>query len=96
MAAYVIGMVTIQDPSWVEEYGPKVEAMVEANGGKYIVRTTETEKLEGDNPLPTVTVVLEFPTIEQARSWYNSAEYLPWIQARQAGSTGNIVLVDGL
>ncbi len=30
----------------VEEYGPKVEATLEAHGGKYIVRTTEMEKLE--------------------------------------------------
>ena len=96
MPAYVIGMVTIHDPSWVEEYGPKVEAMVQSHGGKYVVRTTETEKLEGDGSVPTVTVLLEFPTIEQARAWYNSAEYQPWIKARQAGSTGNLFLVDGL
>lgn len=96
MAAYVIGTVTIHDPSWVEEYGPKVDALVQEHGGKYIARTTETEKLEGDGALPTVTVVLEFPTSEQARTWYNSAEYQPWIKARQAGSTGDLILVDGL
>ena len=96
MAAYVIGMVTVHDPSWIEEYGPKVEAIVEAHGGKYIARSTEPEKLEGGTPLPTATVVLEFPTIEQARSWYNSAEYQPWIKLRQAGSTGDLILVDGL
>ena len=37
MAAYVIGAVTVQDSSRLAEYGPAVEALVQANGGKYIV-----------------------------------------------------------
>ncbi len=96
MAAYVIGAVTVQDPSWLEEYGPAVDAMVQANGGKYIVRDLESDLLEGDGAVPTVIVVLEFPSTEQAKAWYNSPEYQPYIKMRQAGATGDLFLVAGV
>ena len=96
MAAYVIGAVTVQDPSWLEEYGPAVDAMVQANGGKYIVRDLESDLLEGDGAVPTVIVVLEFPSTEQATAWYNSPEYQPYIKMRQAGATGDLFLVAGV
>ncbi len=96
MAAYVIGAVTVQDPSWLEEYGPAVHAIVEANGGKYIVRDMEPNHLEGDSAVPSGIVILEFPTAEQARAFYDAPEYQPYKQKRQAGSTGDLFLVAGL
>ena len=54
MAVYVIGSVTVTDPSWIEEYGPAVDAMVQANGGKYIVHDLEPNHLEGGDTVPTV------------------------------------------
>ncbi|HJN61257.1 MAG TPA: DUF1330 domain-containing protein [Alphaproteobacteria bacterium] len=96
MAVYVIGSVTVTDPSWIEEYGPAVDAMVQANGGKYIVRDLEPNHLEGGGTVPTVMVVLEFPTAEQARAWYDSSEYQPYIKMRQAGASGDLFMVSGL
>jgi len=29
MPAYLIGRVEVRDPAWVEEYGPKVQALVQ-------------------------------------------------------------------
>jgi uncharacterized protein (DUF1330 family) len=96
MAAYVMGSVTVTDPSWLEEYGPAVAGMVEANGGKYIIRDLAPTHLEGDGAVPTVIVVLEFPSVEQARAWYDSPEYQPYIKMRQAGAHGDLFLVEGL
>lgn len=96
MSAYVVGYVTVTDPSWVEEYGPKVEAQVQAHGGKYIARAAEIEKLEGSMDVPSVAVVLEFPTADAARAWYNSDEYAPMIKLRQTGSNGDLMLFEGL
>ena len=96
MAAYVIGSVTVHDPSWLEEYGPADNAVVDANGGKYIVRDLEPNHLEGGGAVPTVIVVLEFPTAEQARTWYDSPEYQPYIKMRQAGASGDLFMVSGL
>lgn len=96
MSAYIIGTVTITDPSWVETYIPAVQAQVESHGGRYLARSTEIEKLEGDGPAPTVSVVLEFPSLDAARTWYGSSEYAPYMKARQAGSKGTLLLMDGL
>ena len=41
-------------------------------------------------------VVLEFPTAEQARAWYDSSEYQPYIKMRQAGASGDLFMVSGL
>ncbi|MBT3171315.1 MAG: DUF1330 domain-containing protein [Rhodospirillaceae bacterium] len=96
MAAYVYGAVTVTDPSWLEEYGPAVDAMVQKNGGKYVARDLAPDHLEGGGSQPTVIVILEFPTKEQARAWYDSPEYQPFIKMRQGGATGDLFLVDGL
>ena len=96
MPAYAIGRLQMRDPSWVEEYGPKTAALVEKYGGKYLVRGGAMETLEGDGTLPSLMVVLEFPSMEQARAWYNDADYAPMIQLRQSGSDLDFVLVDGL
>ena len=96
MVAYVVGYVTVTDPSWMEEYGPKVEAQIQAHGGKYLARATEIDHLEGDIAVPSAAVVLEFPDADSARAWYNSDEYAPLIKLRQSGSNGDLKLFDGL
>ena len=96
LAAYVIGKATVTNDSWVEEYIPKVQALVESYGGRYIARNTEIEKLEGPEDLPTVAVVIEFPSLEQAKEWYDSEAYQPFLKARQGGSISNLILLDGL
>jgi len=96
MTVYVVALVTVTDPSWIAEYGPAVDAQVQAAGGKYIVRELEIEQLEGSSAVPTVMVVLEFPDKAAARSWYDSSEYAPFMKARQAGSNGDLFMVNGL
>jgi uncharacterized protein (DUF1330 family) len=54
------------------------------------------EALEGKEPLPTSYVVLEFPTMDQARGFYRDPDYAPFIALRQSGSDLEMVLVEGL
>ena len=96
MPAYLVGGVDVSDPAWVAEYGPKVEALVEKHGGRYLVRGGEMDVVEGTTPAARVMVVIEFPSLENARAWYNDPEYAPLIKLRQTGSEADIVLVDGL
>lgn len=96
MAAYAIGRLNMRNPSWVQEYGPKTAALVQKHGGKYLVRGGAMERLEGSGALPSVMVVLEFPSMEQAKAWYNDPEYAPLIVLRQSGSDLDFVLVEGL
>jgi uncharacterized protein (DUF1330 family) len=96
MAAYAIGRLDMRNPSWVQEYGPKTAALVAKYGGKYLVRSQTVERLEGTGKLPSVVVVLEFPSMEQARAWYNDPDYAPLIKLRQTGSDLDFVLVEGV
>lgn len=96
MAAYAIGRLDMRNPSWVQEYGPKTTALVAKHGGKYLVRGGAMERLEGSGTLPSVIVVLEFPSMAQAQAWYNDPEYAPLIKLRQTGSDLDFILVEGV
>jgi uncharacterized protein (DUF1330 family) len=96
MAAYAIGRLDMRNPSWVQEYGPKTAALVAKHGGKYLVRGGAMERLEGSGTLPSLIVVLEFPSMAQAKAWYNDPEYAPLITLRQTGSDLDFILVEGL
>jgi uncharacterized protein (DUF1330 family) len=96
MAAYAIGRLQMRDPAWLQEYGSKTPALVAKYGGKYLVRGSGIERLEGSGTLPSVVVVLEFPSMAQARSWYNDPEYAPLIKLRQTGADLDFILVEGL
>jgi uncharacterized protein (DUF1330 family) len=39
--------------------------------------------------------ILEFPSQEQAKAWYNDPEYGQMIDLRQTGADTEIVLVEG-
>ena len=96
MAAYAIGRLEMRDPSWLQEYGPKTTALVAKHGGKYLVRGGAMERLEGIGQLPSVMVVLEFPSMAQAKAWYHDPEYAPLIKLRQTGSDLDFILVEGI
>ena len=96
MPAYAIGRLKAENWKWLKEYGPVTAALIEKHGGRYLARGGEVEQLEGDEALPDAYVMLEFPSMEHARNWYADAEYAPMIELRQANSTIEFVLVDGL
>ena len=97
MAAYVIVRVLeVRDTGWRAEYGPKTTALIQKHGGKFLVSGGAMERLEGSGKLPSNILVLEFPSKEHAKAWYNDPEYAPLIKLRQSGSDAELVLVEGL
>jgi uncharacterized protein (DUF1330 family) len=74
MAAYLIANVDVKDAGTFEEYRKQVPATIAKHGGRYLVRGGRVERLEGTWS-PTRLVVLEFPSMEQARRWYDSEDY---------------------
>ena len=76
-------MVNVGDTGWRAEYKPKLAPLVEKHGGKFLVRgRAPKELLEGKEKLPDTIVVLEFPSMEDARAWYNDPDYAPLIKLR--------------
>ena len=95
MPAYVIANVTVKDPVRYEEYRRLVTPTVEQFGGRFIARGGKVELLEGSWN-PARVVILEFPSVERARAWWQSPEYSEARAIRQATSEGTLLIVDGV
>jgi uncharacterized protein (DUF1330 family) len=94
MPAYVIAEITIHDSTTYDRYKQLAPASIAKYGGRYAVRGGTTQPLEGEWN-PQRFVILEFPTADAARKWWNSPEYTAARALRQSCSTGRLLLVDG-
>lgn len=96
MAAYlVVDTLEVTDPAGLQEYGKGTGPLVAKHGGKVLSRGEGMEALEGDWK-PGRLVIIEFPDRAALEAWYNSAEYKPLIEKRQASAKANLVAVNGL
>ena len=95
MPAYFIVDNEVTDSAGFEEYRKQVAVTVEKYGGRFLVRGGQIQALEGDWR-PERIVVTEFPSIEQARRWYDSEEYRPLKALRSRSARGSVVLVEGV
>jgi uncharacterized protein (DUF1330 family) len=85
------------DPRVMLPYQQQVEATMALYGGRYrVLLRHEIEAVEGDWRPPLGLVIVEFPTVEQARAWYHSPEYAPLLQHRHAHEHFDCIIVDGL
>ena len=64
------------------------------HGGKYLSRSGNITPIEGELPDVTVIALVEFPTVEAAKSFVNDPAYAPFAQARQAGTESNFYVID--
>ncbi len=95
MTAYLIADVEVTDPARYEEYRKGVPATIEAHGGRYLVRGGATEVREGDWS-PSRLVILEFPSMDRLRAWYESPEYQPLRAIREQSSISRLVMAEGV
>ena len=95
MAAYLVAEVEITDPAAYEEYRKQVPAIIAQYGGKYLARGGKVETKEG-GWTPQRFVILEFPSMDQARRFYDSGEYAPVLAIRKKASKSKLILVEGL
>jgi len=96
MPAYAIGRLETSDWSWLPEYRSITAALVEKHGGRYLASGGAIEQLEGNLAPPDALVVLEFPSLERARAWYEDPEYGPMIELRQRHCELDFLLVEGV
>ena len=80
MTAFLISDVTVRDADAFETYRTRAAASIVQHGGKYLARGGKIEFLEGAWE-PRTIIIVEFPTIEQARAWYRSPEYAAALSA---------------
>ena len=95
MPAYIIAEVSIHNPLEYEDYKKLTPQSLKAFDGKFIVRGGKTETMEGDWN-PERVVVIEFPTVQQAKAWWNSEGYAPAKALRQRTAHTKMILVPGV
>jgi uncharacterized protein (DUF1330 family) len=95
MSAYIIVDLTVTDLPTMEEYRKLVPATLAKYGGRFLVRGGAHQTVEGDWK-PNRLVVLEFPTMEQARRWYDSEEYREPKAMRLRAGRANMIMVEGV
>ena len=94
MPAYVVIETDIHDPEQYERYKAASPAAVAAGGGRFVVRGGEMAVLEGDWH-PSRIVILEFPDLESAKTWYASEGYQEAKKLRDGAARLNMVAVEG-
>ena len=94
MAAYLVLDISIRDPTTYERYKTLAPPSLAQYGGRYLVRGGTTTVLEGTWQ-PQRLVILEFPSVERARAWWESPEYAVAKALRQACASTQMVLIEG-
>src|SRR5690349_25118720 len=92
--AYVIFTEAINDPSGMAKYGEAAAPTLAEWGATVLVVDGRPQVLEGTWH-GSQTVILEFPSIEIARAWYESAAYTEAKRLRHGAAETNAVIVEG-
>jgi uncharacterized protein (DUF1330 family) len=95
MTAYLISDVSVKDAEAFEIYRTRAADSIARHGGRYLVRGGAIRPLEG-NWTPSTIVVVEFPDLERARTWYRSPEYASALEFRDRALSRDLILVDGI
>jgi uncharacterized protein (DUF1330 family) len=96
MAAYVIFLreSPVRDPAALEAYIKQVRENPMDPNLKRLVIYGAQQQLEGK--APEGAVILEFPSMEAAKAWYNSPGYQKAIPHRQKAADYRAFIVQGI
>ncbi|TAL02784.1 MAG: DUF1330 domain-containing protein [Rhodospirillaceae bacterium] len=96
MPAYMIFIreEPVRDPAEMEMYRKKNAGGASVFKLKPLVVYGAIEAVEGK--APDGVVVLEFPTVEEARAWYNSPAYQAAIPHRKKAADYRAIIVEGM
>ena len=95
--AYVISAVEgFVDEVTVRRYAELTGPAIEHFGGRFMVSKAEPVVVEGESPSGHLSMV-EFPSIEHAKAWYDSPEYADARGLTPAAFRGRILMfVEGV
>lgn len=95
MPAYLIVSATVSDrETFLAGYAPKAAALLEAFGGKYLIRAPGAQSLEGNFGDGGSVVVSEWPSREAALKFWNSPEYSQARTLREGISECQVLLIE--
>ena len=93
MTAFYIGQHEIDDDAAFADYLKYTMPFIEKHGGRYITKAGTHEMLEGQRP--SRVVVVEFPSKQAIKDWYNDPGYRPLVAKRHAAARSIMIAVEG-
>ena len=95
MTAYVVIRIQVHDPDKLKDYQQIAPAIIEQYQGRFLARGGEVTSLEGPEENRRI-VMIEFPTLDQAKRFYHSEEYAKAIELRTEAADFEMIAVEGL
>lgn len=97
--AYVVAEVAVAQPdAYANDYSRHVLPTLVPYGGQVLVRGGARLQLEGEDESHHAglrTVIIEFPSLQQAHDWHQSGAYAQLRAIRQQYSRGRLFIVEG-
>ena len=95
MPVYAVAQGRIENRKMLDEYVSKVIPTILSGGGRILGFDEAPEVIEGEIDHPR-TVLIEFPSREAFRAWYDSRDYQAILPLRLESTPGTLILVDGI
>ena len=95
MPVYVVAQGRIENRKMLDESVAKVIPTIQCGGGRILGFDESPEVVEGEVEHPR-TVILEFPTHDAFRAWYDSSEYQAILPLRTKSTPGTLIVVNEL
>ena len=93
-AYFLVDILAIKDAAKMERYRSQVSPVVEKFGGRYLAIGGPFHVVEGSYQ-PTFPVLVQFPSMEDARRWYDSEEYRELKELRLEATVSNAFFMEG-
>ena len=91
---YLVAHIRVHDKEGFEKFKEMAGPAISDYGGKVLVRNPSPEVLEGDDS--GVAIIIEFESIESARTFYESDRYTKAKAVRELASDTDLILVEGV
>ena len=94
MPVYAVAQGRVENRKMLNEYVSKVVSSIESGGGRILGFDETPEIVEGEVDCPR-TVIVEFPSRDAFRAWYDSDGYQAILPLRLESTPGTLVVVNG-
>ena len=92
MSVYYIAQMDISNPDLYKTIGERSSALIKAHKGVVLAADSNFEVLTGKINATRI-IIIQFPSEEALKSWYNSAEYEELKVTRDASAVANVAFV---
>jgi len=95
MAAYAVGILYDLEPhADLVEYLGRIDATLARHGGRFVIHGARPEVREGS--FDARFIVIEFPSLDDVRAWYESPGYQVILPLRTKHSRSVVFFVEGI